>query len=76
MSYVLNILITSSITGKGVVNAELYPIAFKTFDEVDDELRQEGYIKRQNDEHPLKSEYVWLEEDLIKKAVIKHTSIR
>lgn len=75
MDYVLNILITSSVSGKGVVNAELYPIAFTTLDEVDSELKSEGYNKIPDVEHRIKSTYIWQEEDLIKKATIKHTVI-
>lgn len=77
MKNILNVLIQTKDTNSGLAWTELYPIAFKTLDEIDYELKCEGFTKQPI--HPqqarIKSKYTWTEESLIKTATVKLTAI-
>lgn len=73
MKYVINILIeTESFPSVSWRHTELYPIAFKTTEEAEHELKCEGY-GRKTSTTPFSWE--WVEENIRKTATLKYTNI-
>lgn len=70
MESVINILIITADIERGYKSTDLYPIAFKTTVEAENELLSEGFTKT-NRLH----EFNWIEENICKTALLRYTTV-